>query len=189
MVKLLLCSQLPRQRDEDPIDSLRTIDEIRIGGSVSECFRAGADVERWPDILPHYRWVRFLHKLGFGTGRVEMAARRPFGPLSYPVWWVSEMTIDETKPAVLYRHVAGVTTGMDVEWTFEPIGQGETLVRIVHVWDSGPRWPLPAPIRRLIADLVIGPIFIHHVATRTLRGIKSRVEEDRRLSSVPKHAL
>jgi hypothetical protein len=68
---------------------------------------AGADVERWPERLPHYRWVRFHRKDGFGTGRVEMAARRDFGPLPYPVWWVSEMRVDEDRPAVLYRHVAG----------------------------------------------------------------------------------
>lgn len=153
-----------------------TIDEIDVRGTVEACFRAGADVERWPERLPHYRWVRFQRRDGFGTGRVEMAARRDFGPLSYPVWWVSEMHLDEARPAVIYRHVDGVTTGMDVEWTFEDRGSGVTRIRIVHDWPQGPAWPLPGPARRSIADLVIGPVFIHHVAGRTLRGIRRHVE-------------
>jgi ribosome-associated toxin RatA of RatAB toxin-antitoxin module len=151
-------------------------DELEMKAPVEACFRAAADVERWPDILPHYRWVRFHRKDGFGTGRVEMAARRSFGPLSYPVWWVSEMRLDEDRPAVLYRHVAGVTREMDVEWGFEELGPSRTGVRILHAWGDGPRWPLPKPARRLISASIIGPLFIHHVASRTLRGIRSAVE-------------
>lgn len=159
---------------------MHTVDRIEARASVADCFRAGADVERWPDILPHYRWVRFRRKDGFGSGLVEMAARREFGPLPYPVWWVSEMTIDERRPAVLYRHVDGITTGMDVEWTFEPAGDGRTLIRIVHDWPPGPAWPLPRAARRLIGDRVIGPVFINNVAGRTLAGIKRHVEGDGR---------
>lgn len=140
------------------------------------CFRAGADVERWPEWLPHYRWVRFQRKEGFGTGRVEMAARRPLGPLPWPVWWVSEMRIEPERPAVLYRHVEGITTGMDVEWTFEEAGDDTTLVRIVHDWPAGPAWPLPEALRQGIGNRIIGPGFIHHVASRTLRGIRRHVE-------------
>ncbi|HEX2093446.1 MAG TPA: SRPBCC family protein [Longimicrobiaceae bacterium] len=156
-----------------------TVDVIDMRAPVEACFRAGADVERWPEWLPHYRWVRFQRRDGWGTGRVEMAARRDFGPLPYPVWWVSEMRVDEERPAVLYRHVDGITTGMDVVWSFEDRGDGTTRVRIVHEWDTGPHWPLPAPLRRTIAGRIIGPVFIHHVASRTLRGIKSVVEGNR----------
>jgi hypothetical protein len=140
------------------------------------CFRAAADVERWPHILSHYRWVRFDRKDGFGTGRVEMAARRAFGPLPYPVWWVSEMQLDHNRPAVLYHHVAGITRGMDVEWRFEERAAGSTRVTIIHDWPDGPAWPLPRSARAAIANLVSGPLFIHHVAGRTLRGIRTFVE-------------
>lgn len=153
-----------------------TTDELVMGASVDACFQTAADVERWPDILPHYRWVRFQRHDGFGTGRVEMAARRDFGPAPWPVWWVSEMRLDRSRPAVLYTHVAGITTGMEVEWTFEPLPEGGTRVRIIHDWPPGPAWPLPAPLRRAIGNRVIGPVFIHHVASRTLRGIRSHVE-------------
>lgn len=157
---------------------MRTVDRIQAQAPVEACFRAGADVERWPDILPHYRWVRFQRKDGFGTGRVEMAARREFGPLPYPVWWVSEMTVDESRPAVIYHHVDGITTGMDVEWTFQPAGDGGTLIQIVHEWDEGPAWPLPGFARRLIGNAVIGPVFINNVAGRTLAGVKRHVERN-----------
>ena len=153
-----------------------TIDTALVHAPVDVCYRAGADVEGWPDALPHYRWVRFQRKDGFGTGRVEMAARRHFGPLPYPVWWVSEMHVDPSRPEVVYRHVDGITTDMDVVWKFEDNGDGRTLVTIVHEWEVGPRWPHPAFLRRLIANLIIGPVFIHHVASRTLAGIKRKAE-------------
>lgn len=157
---------------------MHTVDEIVMHAPVEACFRAGADVERWPEWLPHYRWVRFQRKQGFGTGRVEMAARRDFGPVGYPVWWVSEMHVDPNRPAVHYRHVDGITTGMDVVWTFESQGDG-TRVRIIHDWSGGPAWPLPGAARRQIADRIIGPVFIHHVASRTLAGIRRYVESTR----------
>ena len=155
---------------------MRTVDEIMMEGPVELCFRTAADVERWPEVLPHYRWVHFQRKDAFGTGRVEMAARRDFGPLPYPVWWVSEMALDEAAPAVHYRHVDGITTGMDVIWSFEAVTPERTLVRIVHDWEKGPAWPVPGAARRAIADAIIGPVFIRHVAGRTLAGIRSRVE-------------
>lgn len=153
-----------------------TVDETVMDAPVEACFRTAADVERWPEWLPHYRWVRFLRKDRFATGHVEMAARRAFGPLSWPVWWASEMHVDEARPAVIYRHVAGITTGMDVVWSFEDVGDGRTYVRIVHEWDEGPRWPLPGFLRRWIGNAIIGPVFIHHVASRTLAGIRRAAE-------------
>lgn len=155
---------------------MHTIDETVMDAPVGTCFLAAADVEAWPEALPHYRWVRFQRKDGFATGRVEMAARRDFGPLPYPVWWVSEMSAQEGRPAVLYTHVDGITTGMTVEWSFKDLGGGRTAVRIDHWWESGPAWPLPGFLRRLIARLIIGPIFINHVASRTLRGIREKAE-------------
>lgn len=153
-----------------------TIDEATIDAPPDICFQAAADVEGWPEVLPHYRWVVFQRKDGFGTGLVEMAARRRFGPLSYPVWWVSEMRVDETRPEVTYEHVDGITSGMQVIWSFTGLDEGKTRVRIVHSWEAGPSWPLPALPRKWIAGAIIGPLFIHHVATRTLRGIGVKAE-------------
>jgi hypothetical protein len=60
---------------------------------------------------------------------------------------------------------------MDVVWQFLPDGGG-TAVSIVHEW-TGPAWPL---ISRPAAELVIGPVFVHGIASRTLAGIKRHVE-------------
>jgi ribosome-associated toxin RatA of RatAB toxin-antitoxin module len=137
---------------------------------LARVFQAAAEVERWPELLPHYRWVRMLER-GAEGGVVEMAAWRPFGPVGYPTWWVSEMEIDTGTPAVRYRHVRGITTGMDVEWQLVPRGN-TTEVTVVHTWE-GPRWPL---IRRPAAEWVIGPVFVHGIASRTLAGIGRAVE-------------
>jgi ribosome-associated toxin RatA of RatAB toxin-antitoxin module len=148
------------------------IDERFIRTAPDRCFLIAADVERWPDILPHYRWVRFHHKAAFGTGRVEMAAWRDFlGPLRYPTWWVSDMRVADNEPAIHFTHVAGITRRMEVKWSFLP-RDGGTLVRITHAWD-GPRWPL---IGRLAWRLVIGPLFVSFIAGRTLAGVAREIE-------------
>lgn len=151
---------------------MTTVDERFIAAPADLCFRVAADVERWPDILPHYRWVRFHQKQGFGTGRVEMAAWRDFaGPLRYPTWWVSDMRVAPGEPAIYFVHVDGITRRMDVKWSFEP-REGGTFVRITHAWD-GPRWPLIGP---LAWQLVIGPHFVSFIANRTLAGVAREAE-------------
>lgn len=146
------------------------VDRRAMRASLARAFACAREVERWPEWLPHYRWVRFLERRADG-GVVEMAAWRPFGPARWPTWWVSEMTIDPATPAVRYRHVRGITRHMDVEWSFAPAGAG-TVVTITHRW-NGPPWPL---LRRAAADVVIGPLFVHAIAERTLAGI-ARVAE------------
>jgi len=147
------------------------VDELICDVGVDACFRVGADVEQWPMILPHYRWVRFHEKNGFANGVVEMAAWRPFGVFKYPTWWKSEMWHDRSVPCVHYRHIEGITRGMIVRWEFEPLGS-KTLIRIVHEW-RGPNWPL---IGRLAADWVIGPVFVSGIAKRTLSGVAARAQ-------------
>ena len=148
-----------------------TIDEHIAAAPPDVCFEVGADVERWPDILPHYRYVRFHRKDAFATGRVEMSAFRDFGPLRWPTWWVSDMTCDARVPEVHYTHVGGITKGMDVVWSFHEQANG-TLIRIVHEW-SGPRWPL---IGGFAANHVIGPRFVSFIAGRTLAGVSAEAE-------------
>jgi uncharacterized membrane protein len=154
---------------------MRTVDRLSIKAPIERVFRAAMDVEQWPALLSHYRWVRMLERRGSDAGLVEMAAWRPFGWFKYPTWWVSEMTVDRGAAAVHYRHVRGITTGMDVVWRLEPSPRG-TEVTIVHEW-SGPRWPLVGPAA---ATWVIGPVFIQGIASRTLAGIARHVERAER---------
>jgi ribosome-associated toxin RatA of RatAB toxin-antitoxin module len=149
---------------------MRTVDRLQVRAPAGRVFHAALDVEQWPELLSHYRWVRFLERRPDG-GLVEMAAWRPFGWFNYPTWWVSEMWIDRAEGTVRYRHVQGITTGMDVEWRVNPI-EGGADVSIVHEW-GGPGWPV---LGGLAAGLVIGPVFIHGIASRTLAGIAKHVE-------------
>lgn len=143
------------------------IDEQVTRAPAATAFQIAADVERWPDILPHYRWVRFRSRRSFGRGIVEMAAHRDFGTIRWPTWWVSEMDVDPHAPVIRYRHIEGITRGMVVRWEFFPSPDGQTRIRIIHEW-SGPRWPL---ISRPAASLVIGPHFVSAIAQRTLAGV------------------
>jgi uncharacterized membrane protein len=149
---------------------MQTVDRIDIAAPLDAVFRAAADVERWPDLLAHYRWVRMLEQRADG-GVVEMAAWRPFGPLRYPTWWTSEMTIDAGAHEIRYRHIRGITRGMDVVWRLTPTPTG-THVDLTHDW-HGPSWPL---VRRPAAEWVIGPVFVHGIASRTLTGLKRHLE-------------
>ncbi len=102
---------------------MRTVDRIRIRAPADRVFDVASQVERWPDILAHYRWVRFLERRN-GGGTVEMAAWRPFGVARYPAWWVSEMRVDRAAREIRYRHVRGITRGMDVVWRLAARGDG-----------------------------------------------------------------
>ena len=159
---------------------LQTVDERIVRASVQTIFELAHDVERWPVLLRHYRYVRFRERTPDGGGLVEMSANRPFGPLDWPTWWLSEMQVADDVPNVRFRHVGGVTTRMDVEWSFAPVARG-TLVRIVHVWD-GPRWPL---IGGFAATRVIGPVFVHGIAARTLAGLGAAAERRSRRQENP----
>ena len=155
--------------------SMTTVDERLVHAPLSRIFALAADVERWPSLLPHYRYVRFLEHRADGGGVVDMSAYRPFGLLHWPTWWRSSMRVHPPEgtgaPRIRFTHIGGVTRGMDVEWSFTAAGT-DTHVRIVHVWD-GP--PVPA-IGETIANLVIGPVFVHGIASRTLAGLARAAE-------------
>jgi ribosome-associated toxin RatA of RatAB toxin-antitoxin module len=153
---------------------MTTVDEIFVRAPVRTMFAIARDVLYWPAHLPHYRYVRFRESAPDGGGIVEMAANRQFGRFAWPTWWLSEMQVIDTSPtgpSVRFTHIGGITTGMDVEWAFED-REGGTFVRLVHAW-NGPRWPL---IGVFAATAVIGPVFIHGIASRTLAGL-ARVAE------------
>jgi ribosome-associated toxin RatA of RatAB toxin-antitoxin module len=171
----------PHQLGPMPADRrMTTIDEQIVRAPRETIFRLAADVARWPEHLPHYRYVRFRERRDDGGGTVEMSANRPFGPFQWPTWWTSLMTVarpgENAPPSIRFRHIAGITSGMDVEWTFVPRAADETLVRIVHVW-NGPDWPL---IGLVAARRVIGPVFVHGIASRTLAGLAHEAERTTR---------
>ena len=158
---------------------MRTVDERMVNAPLSRIFHLAADVERWPALLPHYRYVRFVDRRADGGGVVDMSANRPFGVVQWPTWWQSRMAVNAPggprSPSIRYTHVAGVTRGMEVEWTFEEMA-GLTRVRIVHMWNG----PASVPgVGGLAATLVIGRVFVHGIASRTLSGLADVAEQAR----------
>ena len=148
---------------------MQTENTVSIAGSLDRIVALAADVERWPEILPHYRWVTLLE--GGGDRKVvEMAARRDRIPVKW--WAIQEIVRDGPTPVITYRHIGGVTKGMEVAWTFNPQADGRSyLVRIHH--DFRPPWPV---VGGFVADRVIGPYFVAAIAGKTLATIKALVE-------------
>ena len=128
-------------------------------------FALAAEVERWPEILPHYRYVRPVPDPN-GERRFAMGARR--GPI--PVTWEAIQRPMRNERRIEFVHTGGVTRGMEVAWRFEP-RDGKVDVSIEHELDL--RWPL---IGELVARTVIGPQFIEAIAGRTLRRVKALAE-------------
>ena len=127
-------------------------------------FETAADLSRWPEILPHYRYIHYYEKSP-ERNVVKMAATRSGIPIS----WVSEQWIDRVQCEVRFRHLKAFTKGMEVVWTFEETPEG---VRVSIVHDLKFRVPALAPL----ADPIIGGFFIGHIAGRTLECMKNHLE-------------
>jgi ribosome-associated toxin RatA of RatAB toxin-antitoxin module len=119
-------------------------------------FETAANLEGWPKILPHYRYIRYLERRP-DRNVVVMAAKRSGIPIS----WTSEEIIDRKRMEVRFHHLKAFTKGMRVVWTFQEIDH-DLQFRINFL--------------AAIADKIIGDFFIHHIANKTLRCMKSYLE-------------
>lgn len=143
---------------------MHTVNSILIRAPRERIFETVRDLARWPEILPHYRWIRFT-----GTASehrvVEMAARRS----GLPIRWRSEFWTDESQLELHFYHLTKWTKGMKVVWTLTPTRDG-TRVEIWH--DLKFRIPVLAPL----VEPVIGQFFVQHVANCTLATFKQYFE-------------
>ena len=145
---------------------------IQISGPFNRLFTMASDIARWPDILPHYRWVKILERRYSPPELVaEMAARHK----GIPLWW---RTIQRPRPEekrIEFSHIGGITKGMQVQWTFDESGEtclGPTwLVQIHHQF--APAWPPPG---QWFADRIVCETFVAQVAAKTLNRIKHLME-------------
>src|SRR5438477_9924813 len=131
---------------------MRKTNSIRMRAPKMSIFATAADLELWPKILPHYRYIRFLERAR-ERDIVVMAATRSGIPIS----WTSEQIIDRENVRIHFRHLKGWTKDMHVVWTFEEAPDG-VLVTITHDLDFRPRFLAP------LAEKIIGEFFIHNVA-------------------------
>ncbi|MBD5656826.1 MAG: SRPBCC family protein [Candidatus Eremiobacteraeota bacterium] len=144
------------------------INEIEIAAPPSDIYAFAAATERWPAILPHYRYVKLLSENG-PVRVVEMAAWRDVVPIA----WVAEQINDPETPSIRFHHVRGWTRGMDVEWRFAPTANG-TRVSIQH------RLEFAFPIASAwLGKHVVGNFFVHDVAQKTLARMKTLAEGGR----------
>jgi ribosome-associated toxin RatA of RatAB toxin-antitoxin module len=127
-------------------------------------FETAANLELWPRILPHYRYIQYLERSP-NRNVVIMAATRSGIPIS----WTSEQVIDREELEVRFHHLKAFTKGMQVVWSFRDTQDG-VRVEISHQLRF--RIPALAPI----FDPIIGDFFIGNIANKTLRCMKAYVE-------------
>jgi ribosome-associated toxin RatA of RatAB toxin-antitoxin module len=131
-------------------------------------FELARNVERWPDLLPHYRRVRVVERHDDGSTTARMVATRAvIDSVGYgiPVAWRARVWADADAPGLRFRHLGGATNGMDVTWRIEPTADG-CHVTIEH--DFAPRMPGWAAL--------IDRSFVRPIAGRTLATFKSIAE-------------
>ena len=143
---------------------MHTANSILIRAPRGKIFETAADLSRWPEILPHYRYIRYYERSP-ERNVVKMAAVRSGIPIS----WVSEQRIERDKWEVRFRHLKAFTKGMEVVWTFEETPDG-VRVSIVH--------DLAFRVRALasLAEPLIGGFFVGPVAAKTLKCMKKYLE-------------
>jgi ribosome-associated toxin RatA of RatAB toxin-antitoxin module len=147
---------------------MRTSNVITIKAPTEAIFAVASDLARWPDYLSHYRYNRFLSPMPWG-GIVKMSAVRT----GIPTTWISVYRIDTERRQLHFEHLRSAfnaTKGMIVVWTFTETPEG-VQVEITH--DLELRWPL---IGGFVGKYIVGVFFIHHIATKTLAGLKRKVE-------------
>src|SRR5438874_9822897 len=104
---------------------MHTANSIIIRAPKNTIFETAANLELWPKILPHYRYIRYLER-GSNRNIVVMAACRS----GIPIKWTSEQIIDRPNLEVRFNHLKAFTKGMHVVWTFRETPNG-VLVEIM----------------------------------------------------------
>jgi hypothetical protein len=147
---------------------MRSTVAIDVDAPAALVFRLARDVERWPDLLPHYTTARRLGPPDRdGRRLVAFVARRRLVPLlglGLPVAWRSLTWSEADARRLRFVHRGGATGGMDVTWRIEdqpvagPDGGGRCRVEIEH--EFRPRVPGWA--------WLIDRLFTRPIAGRTL---------------------
>jgi ribosome-associated toxin RatA of RatAB toxin-antitoxin module len=116
---------------------------IDVEASADLVFRLARDVERWPELLPHYVSARSQAPRGIdGRLIVRFVARRPLVPvlgLGLPVAWRAVTWSEAEAFRLRFVHRGGATGGMDVTWRIADAGEGRCRVEIEH--EFRPRVP------------------------------------------------
>ncbi len=148
---------------------MHTVNEIEIQGDPEQIcpriFQLAADIQDWPAILPHYRYMRILEKS-------ETRKLADFGASrdGFPVKWRAAQELFPEENRITFSHVGGITKGMWVEWRLESREQS-VHVSILHDLT----YPVPV-LGPLFAKYIVGRLFVENIAGKTLRRFKAIVE-------------
>ncbi len=128
-------------------------------------YKLAANIQEWPSILPHYRYVRVLeqsrrHKVA------KFGARRGY----FPVYWKARQNLYPETSRITFEHTGGITRRMQVEWRMQPC-EGGLRVTIYHELS----YPIPV-LGPLFARNVVGKYFVQHIADQTLQCFKQLLE-------------
>jgi aromatase len=148
---------------------MHTSNTLTIRGDLEQIYSYAARVERWPEILPHYRDVRILEP-GDTERLVSMQCVRAFGWLKWPCKWTARQRLVPDEFRILFSHVSGPARGMRVEWRLLQLGEG-VQATIRHAVNSS-----RLPWSRLYWEGIVGPLFIRSIADQTLAAIKRLAE-------------
>lgn len=151
---------------------MNSTSSIVIRASREEIFDKVRQLLRWPEFLPHYRFVRSVGSIvGDGESRrgdwqsLHMSAEGGLLPVS----WRALYRADESRMELHFEHIAFFTKGMNVVWTLVPTPEA-TIVQIKHT--------LSFRVRSLgwLIEPVLQYGFIEPVAHRTLATFKRLLE-------------
>ena len=146
---------------------METVNEILIKADPDRIFQLGADIQDWPRILPHYRYVIVeAHSERHKVAR--MGASRD----GFPVKWKARQELIPDQRRILFQHIGGITRGMAVEWRIEP--EGESVRVSIH---HELAYPVPI-LGSIFAEYIVGGIFVHNIAGKTLNCIKRIAEQE-----------
>lgn len=144
---------------------MHLVHECAVRAPADVVFALGAEIERWPALDPAYRWCRILDRNGSQT-LFEMAGNIR----GWPGRWTARQHLFPQEGRIVFAHVRGLTTGMQVVWDIRD-GAGGSNLRITH--DLTLTWPL---IGTLVSNWIVGPIFIDWIARRTLTAVRRAAE-------------
>jgi aromatase len=142
---------------------------------LNQIYQLAADIQDWPTLLPHYEYIRVLEKSD--THKVaDFGAVREFGIgdlfIHFPCRWRARQELFPDDMRITFKHLKGITRGMWVEWRLEDCGD-HVRVTIDHELT----YPIPV-LGPLFAQFIVGNIFVHNVASKTLNCIKAKVESE-----------
>jgi len=86
---------------------------------------------RWPEFLPHYRFVREIKELTVTPRQNELHLQMSAVGGWFPATWRALYYSNPETLELHFEHTAAFTKGMRVVWTLTPVSEG-TQVEILH---------------------------------------------------------